>query len=193
MTVNQNCRKESVCSFSGRNYRGPSKGFWRNGTAGIAAVVLASILCMTQAVAAAPPADQILLQINKIGPAEELKTLAHTQGAQPGTTQYDAVLDAVQTGASPWLQVAADIYPATDGGLHYELVSAVSLALQKNAVGVLEMTDKPFRLNDVCMQRLIEPTPAEARAFLHATRAALKRVQDARLRANRDACLKLLS
>ena len=162
-------------------------------SAGAAALLAGSVFVTQAASAAAPPADQILLQISKVGPAEELKALAHTQGEQPGTTQYDAVLDAVQTGAAPWLQVAANIYPATDGGLHYELVSAVTLALQNNPAGVLEMTNKPFRLTDVCMQRLIEPTPAQSRSFLHATRSALERVHDPRLRPDRDACLKLLS
>lgn len=139
-----------------------------------------------------PPRD-ITMRIRTVGAPSELKALVHAPGDKPGASGFDAVLDHVQQGADPWLQVAAALYPATDAGNRFALLNTVSTAIQNNPTGVLRLMDTVFRIDDVCRNRLVEPSPMETNIFVQKTRDALGRVHVPGLLARRDACVKLLS
>ena len=151
------------------------------------------IFAAASSVMAAPSAASIMADIERHGPARELSQLTHEAGEAAGESQYDTVLAKVQQGQSDWLAVAARIYPATDAGNREMLLTGLSEAIQNNPAGVMRLVDTVFRIDDICANRLIEPSSAESESFLKKTRAALRTLQDGRLRARRDACLRLLS
>lgn len=134
-----------------------------------------------------------MVGIDQHGPAAELAQLTQAPGGETGRSQYDLMLDQVQLGGNDWLAVAAKLYPATDAGTRDSLLITVSEAIQNNPAGVMRLVDTIFRIDDICKDGLIEPTPAQKATFLEKTRAALRSVHSGPLRARRDACLKLLS
>jgi hypothetical protein len=103
--------------------------------------------------------------------------------------QWEQVLNHVQSGDPAWLQVAVDMKAGTDGGLTASLDQAVSLAIQNNPAGVLELSSKGFSLGTICQDRQIEPTPQQHAAFLLHTRAALEKISRKDLLASKKACL----
>jgi hypothetical protein len=103
--------------------------------------------------------------------------------------QWEQVLNRVQSGDPAWLQVAVVMKAGTDGGLTASLDQAVSLAIQNNPTGVLELTPKGFSIGTICQDRQIEPTPQQHAAFLLHTRAALEKISRKDLVAAKKACL----
>ena len=140
-----------------------------------------------------PTAQNIASRIRTVGASSELKSLVRSQGSKPGSSAFDAVLDRVQQGNDSWLRVAAGLYPATDAGTRFALLNTVSAAIQNNPKGVLRLTDTVFRIDDICKNRLVEPSASDSAAFEEKTKAALHRVQSPALLPRRDACIKLLS
>lgn len=158
----------------------------------IAAYMVAFANLLPHAAKAATSASDVAAAIKANGPASEVANLWKAP-AGPDRTQYDDVMDQVKQGSHSWLQIAADLYPATDAGSRFTLLNSVNLAIQNNPRDVLALVDTVFRIDDVCENRLIEPTPEASRIFLEKTRAALRSVKGASLMSRRDACLKLLS
>lgn len=60
------------------------------------------------------------------------------------------LLKKIETGERSWLEVAAAIYPATDGGSAYELTLAAAVALARNPRDVLLLTASRMSTEGVC-------------------------------------------
>ena len=69
---------------------------------------------------------------------------------------------------------------------------ALSRALQTNPSEVLALGDGVYRLDKICQDSSIEPTPEQHRDFVRRARAGLAHVREPALVARRDACLRNL-
>jgi hypothetical protein len=163
---------------------------WLSRRCGLALAAFASL--PGSAVAQPPQAAAIAAQVQLLGAKAEVAHLMQSSADPSGRNGWDQVLDQIDQGSRPWLQIAADLYPGTDAGSRFGLLNSVNAAIRHNPAGVLQMADTVFRIDDICTDRLIEPTPGENRAFLQQTRSALEQVQAPELRARRDSCLKRL-
>lgn len=84
----------------------------------------------------------------------------------------------------------------TDASVTEDVDEAISMALPRNPRAVLVLLEEDRSLPPVhwfCIDRRVEPSPAEHRAFVNSAHAAVAGVTDVRLRAVRDACLASLA
>jgi hypothetical protein len=132
--------------------------------------------------------------------AQDLLQRVRHQGAQQVVasltstpSEWDLVLDKIEQGQPDWLKAAAALRAGTDAGNSVGLDVAVSGAIQHNPTGVLQVLGQDLQLSEVCRNGQIEPTPAQVKAFLTRTRAALATVKAPTLIQKRDACLAKLA
>ena len=91
-----------------------------------------------------------------------------------------------------WLKVAEDLKPGADPALREPLNGAVTAAIQRNPVGVLEMIGRVFRVSEVCRVGVMEGTSEPAKEFVDRTREALEGVTRPALATRRYECLQQL-
>lgn len=106
---------------------------------------------------------------------------------------WETVLRHVAAGNREWLALVPAMKPGTDAGTAEGLQQAVSLALQNNAQGVLDLAGRnTYPLPVLCAVPMIEPTAVQVAAFKRRAMAALERVMADRKdvsRARRSAAL----
>jgi len=124
------------------------------------------------------------------GPARAVASLS-SDGIGRGT-RWDMLMIAIESGDSGWLRVAAALRPGADARTADALLGALSIALRRNAPGVLAMTGPTIPIEDICHHRATEGRPIDGKVFDVHTRNALLLVTDPALAAVRDTCLAVL-
>jgi hypothetical protein len=104
-------------------------------------------------------------------------------------SQWDAVIHGIEMGTPVWLDVAKKLLKATDAGRTTDLYFALSLALTRNAAGVLSMAGPDLPIDRVCSVPYIEPDEKTIRTHRTRVRAALRRVTSTHLDSQKKACL----
>jgi hypothetical protein len=109
-----------------------------------------------------------------------------------------AFLKKVETGKKAWLEVAAAIYPATDGGPAEDLTTAVGEALIHSPHDVLLVAAPVVSIEGVCnysemtMEYRNVHSPQQAGKDIDARIRVLRGVSGADISAQRDRCIELL-
>jgi hypothetical protein len=138
-----------------------------------------------------PTPNAIQADIAAYGPAAAVASLTR-DGTQLGTPWGWAMIG-IGTGAPDWLHVAALLRRGTDAATTPALLDALSTALRRNAAGVLALTGRTIRPEDICRPRLADPRPIDLRVFQVHTQDAVAAVTRPDLRAARDRCLVVLA
>jgi hypothetical protein len=113
--------------------------------------------------------------------------------------RWRPLIDGVSSGQPKWLEVAAELKPATLRNLPaaQELTVAVSRALEKAPKTALGVLDGAFDTDDVCSLNTIEdslgPDYQAALASVERRERAVARVTDPALAQTRDECLEFLA
>lgn len=106
--------------------------------------------------------------------------------------QWRTVIRAIETGSPAWLDVAKRLLTATDAGRTTDLYFALSLALTRNADGVLSMVGPGLPIDNVCSVPYIEPDEKTIVAHRTKVHSALQKVTSAGLEPKKKACLKIV-
>jgi hypothetical protein len=122
--------------------------------------------------------------IDSHGAAAVVRELSAGKGSQ-----WDAVIHGIEMGTPVWLDVAKKLLKATDAGRTTDLYFALSLALTRNAAGVLSMAGPDLPIDRVCSVPYIEPDEKTIRTHRTRVRAALRRVTSTHLDSQKKACL----
>jgi hypothetical protein len=104
-------------------------------------------------------AGQILQEIKEKGPRTVIDRFWKDDDDHHNSE--DPLVDAIATGKDEWLEVAKQLRPGSGGIVTEELYWAVSVALSKNAYGVLTLLrsdPKNFALQDICRSPFYEDT-----------------------------------
>ena len=149
------------------------------------ALAAASLAVPGLGVAATPPGAKALQAEIQ---AKGAKAVVAELRAGP-SPQWEPVLNKIGLGGADWLALASDLLAGTDAATAEGVFSALSDALSNNPRSILAMLGPDAGIADVCLDRQIEPTPAQHKAFIARTRAALLTVKAEGLRPKRDACL----
>jgi hypothetical protein len=104
-------------------------------------------------------------------------------------SQWRDVIHGIETGSQDWLDVAKKLLTATDAGRTEDLYFALSLALTRNAAGVLSMVGAELSIDSVCSVPYIEPTEKTVRTHRARVRNALRKVMSGELASQKKACL----
>jgi len=146
----------------------------------LAALALCSLACGQQAKAVSD-------EIDSKGAASVVKKLNSSNGSQ-----WKALIRGIETGAPEWLVVARKLSTATDAGRTTDLYFALSLALTRNAEGVLSILGPNLPVEKVCTVPYIEPDEKTIRTYRLKARSSLRKVTSAELESKKKACLKAL-
>jgi hypothetical protein len=110
--------------------------------------------------------------------------------------KWITLLKKIENGGRSWLEVAAAIYPATDGGSAYELTLAAGIALARNPRDVLLLTVPRMSIEGVCgFPDMADPktdTQQKVVAYLDARINAVNRLTEPDVAALRMQCLRTL-
>jgi hypothetical protein len=147
--------------------------------------LIASLLCVLPAgcAAAVRSAASIEREIKAGGADSVVKRLTAAKG------DWDTVVRQVETGKDAWLNVASELLGATDAGNTESLHYALSIALTRNAAGVLRLLGPNAPLEKVCKVPYIEPGPGVVAEYRAKARAALAKVRESGLGARKRDCL----
>jgi hypothetical protein len=104
-------------------------------------------------------------------------------------SQWQHVIKEVQGGSSQWLEVARRLLAGADAGRTTDLFFALSIALTRNAAGVLSMIGPDLPLDKICSVPYIEPDESTIRAHRAKVRSALDRVNSPALDPLKKSCL----
>jgi hypothetical protein len=129
----------------------------------------------------------VIDDIDSHGTASVVKKLNIGNGRQ-----WRAVIAGIETGSPPWLAVARRLLTATDAGRTTDLYFALSLALTRNADGVLSLVGQDLPIDRVCSVPYIEPDEKTIVAHRIKVRAALQKVTSASLDSRKRACLEII-
>ncbi len=121
---------------------------------------LASIIVFSgQAYSEELNAGQILQEIKEQGPRKVIDRIWKDDDDHPNSE--GPLIDSIATGKDEWLEVAKQLKPKSDAASAEELDWAVSIALSKNAYGVLNLLrtqSEYFSLNTICRDPYLEDT-----------------------------------
>jgi hypothetical protein len=154
--------------------------------------VLASLLLLAASATVAfggqsVSAADIAKEIRAKGANATLRSLV----ASP--SRWAAALERISKGDPRWLEIAASLYPASDGGSADELQLAVADALEHRPADVLRVLGRPFGVEVVCgNEESIGREFNEALAIIARRRATLVAVGDESLRQEKESCLAAL-
>jgi hypothetical protein len=120
------------------------------------------------------------------------------QGAKATVTsmsesQWDAVLDRVDSGSPEWVALVPKLAKGTDGGNSEDLGIGLAYALPKNPKAVLKAIDPDngpvLGVSRVCSAPFIEDTVPDIPGYIKHAKAALNKVHDPALQDIKKACL----
>jgi hypothetical protein len=103
--------------------------------------------------------------------------------------RWHDVIRGIETGSTAWLDVAKMLLTATDAGRTTDLYFALSLALTRNANGVLLLVGPNLPIDTVCSVPQIEPDKKTVTAHRAKVHSALLNVKSADLEPLKKACL----
>ena len=104
-------------------------------------------------------------------------------------SQWKNVIGKIESGSPAWLDVAKKLLTATDAGRTSDLYFALSIALTRNAAGVLSMVGSDLPVDRVCSVPYIEPDEKTIRTHRIRVRTALQKVTSPELDSKKRACL----
>jgi hypothetical protein len=126
----------------------------------------------------------IIDDIDSNGAAAVVRKLTAGNGSQ-----WHDVIRGIEIGSPPWLDVAKKLLTATDAGRTTDLYFALSVALTRNAAGVLSMAGPDLPIEKVCSVPYIEPDEKTIRTHRTKVRTALRKVTSTELDSQKKACL----
>jgi len=116
--------------------------------------------------------------------------MAVVQELNAGTgQQWRQVIQKIKTGAAEWLVVADRLLTGTDAGRTTDLYFALSIALTRNAPGVLSLVGPNLPVEQVCSVPYIEPDDKTIAAHRKLVHSALQKVKSPELKSQKMACL----
>lgn len=128
--------------------------------------------------------DEVLTAIHEKG---ALQTVAEmTQGKR---TAWEAMLIHIENGDAQWLDVARELRAGTDAVTTTELRFAVARALPISPQEVLNLIDRGFQVEEICIIPFVEADRAVEVDYLRRTKEALIRVNATKNDAARLQCL----
>lgn len=128
--------------------------------------------------------DDILTSIHEKG---ALQTVAQmTQGKRAA---WEAMLIHIENGDAQWLDVARELRAGTDAVTTIELRFAVARALPISPQEVLNLIDRGFQVEEICVIPFVEADRAVEVDYLKRTKEALMRVRATKNDAARLHCL----
>ncbi|KPD18979.1 hypothetical protein ADM96_08235 [Burkholderia sp. ST111] len=108
-------------------------------------------------------------------------------------SQWDAVLDRVDSGRPEWVALVPKLAKGTDGGNSEDLGIGLAYALPKNPKAVLKAIDPDngpvLGVSRVCSAPFIEDTVPDIPGYIKHAKAALNKVHDPALQNVKNACL----
>jgi hypothetical protein len=131
-----------------------------------------------------PDYKAVITDIDSQGVASVVKELTAGNGRR-----WDSVIRAIESGSPGWLEVARKLLAATDAGRTADLYFALSLALTRNAAGVLSLVGPNLPIDRVCSVPYIEPDEKTVATHRIKVRSALRKVTSADLSSQKAACL----
>lgn len=106
--------------------------------------------------------------------------------------EWKHVLEQVEQGSSPWLEVGRALRPGTGGGTRHPLDVALHSALPNNPEQVLRWVGHGVSIDDVCSVPRAEWDPAQARDYLKRAKQSLKKPLPADIEPIRTRCIRQL-
>lgn len=106
-----------------------------------------------------------------------------------GGSQWREVIRDIERGSPPWLDVAQKLLTGTDAGRTTDLYFGLSLALTRNAAGVLSLVGPDLPIADVCSVPYIEPDDKTIRTYRAKVHTALGKVTSSEFDTRKKACL----
>jgi len=124
-------------------------------------ILLSNFFFLTASVSATElTADAIMSEINTIGSKAVIENLWNSDEIHPN--DWDKLIEKIESGEKKWLEVAKSLKSASDAGSSEDLNGAMSLALLKNPLDVLTMTQTgPFNISEVCTCPYVVETSAD--------------------------------
>lgn len=112
-------------------------------------------------------------------------------------SQWDNVLNHIDSGNAAWVALVPKLAEGTDGGHSEDLGIGLAFALPKNPKAVLSVIDRAngpvLGVSRVCSVPFIEDTVPDIPAYVRQAKAALGKVHDASLQDVKKSCLAELS
>lgn len=106
---------------------------------------------------------------------------------------WQKVVRKVESGNADWLHVAGGLLKATDAGDTESLHFALSIALTRNAEGVLSMLGPEVPVERICTVPYIEPSAKVEQEYRTKARASIAKVLKPELTLQKNVCLKELA
>lgn len=147
-----------------------------------------ALLTPSLASAAEITAQGVQAEINRLGAQKTVADL-NAQGGR----HWEAFLRGVELGRQDWLDIVPAIKPGTDAATAEGLQTAASMALSRNAAGILALAPATYALSALCTVPLIEPTDAQVKAFKRRTLAALNKAISGPASDKASECRRLLA
>jgi hypothetical protein len=149
------------------------------------ALLLLAFTCSTVQAAEAPlSATDIAERIQNHGAPATIRLL------QSGNARgWKSVTSNISSGYTDWVQLAPALARGVDAASGEDLDYALSLALLKVPNLVIALLGTTFPTERICSVPFIEPTKAQARAFLRNAIKKVEAVRDEGLKSAREACL----
>ncbi|MFM0428187.1 hypothetical protein PQQ75_04155 [Paraburkholderia aspalathi] len=145
-----------------------------------------ALACSTAVASTAQTSASVLLkQIDEQGAKATVSSMSESQ--------WDAVLDRVDSGSPEWVALVPKLAKGTDGGNSEDLGIGLAYALPKNPKAVLKAIDPDngpvLGVSRVCSAPFIEDTVPDIPAYIKHARAALNKVRDPALQGVKKACM----
>ena len=147
----------------------------------VSLIVGAAIACKDTAWTPRGSAETVLSEIKVGGAANVAKRIDADESFGR------SVMNGVETGDSAWLQVAANITPAS-GAAAASLSIALASALPRSPERVLALLGPKYPVEDVCGIPFLKPDSTLVASYHDEAVAALRRVRSVPLTPVRDAC-----
>ena len=147
----------------------------------VSLIVGAAIACKDTAWTPRGSAETVLSEIKVGGAANVAKRIDADESFGR------SVMNGVETGDSAWLQVAANITPAS-GAAAASLSIALASALPRSPERVLALLGPKYPVEDVCGIPFLKPDSTLVTSYHDEAVAALRRVRSVPLTPVRDAC-----
>ena len=151
-------------------------------------IIVATVLCPVEgqqrSSKSLAESNALLGNISSKGAAAVVKSLNRGNGGE-----WQRVIRNIETGSPAWLRVANKLLTATDAGRTSDVYFALSLALTRNAAGVLSMVGPNVLVDRICSVPYIEPDEKTVRTYRLRARSAISKVTSAGLDPQKKACL----
>ena len=155
----------------------------------LGAIVIASSGACAAAEAVRPlTAASLERDIKANGAVVVVKQLKSRKGEN-----WQKLVHKVESGNVEWLHVAGGLLKATDAGDTESLHFALSIALTRNAEGVLSLLGPEVPADRICTVPYIEPSAKEEEEYRTKARASIAKVLKPELALQKNACLKELA